>query len=342
MAIRLIGVASAIEVVINSPGHGARVSSPVSVAFSVELDDATQLAHELCYEARGVPTSRFCTSLANAQTRALELDTGEHLLDMWLGAVRKTRYFSVGESPDEQNKLQLLRAAEQFSKVPRDGFPVVVPAGFRCTVRIPLRERGVVGASMPFDNGFFSPRAILSVLKGGRMLEDTKCVTKREDPLRFESKDCMDIRREVLANGTVREDGTELVDKRRNYFLLDKTHHFVQPHYAHIDDPVIPKEMLNRRLQRFWDQCRRNRTMWLVHYQGGGFTDHEIFVDDKKENVRTTFSELAAYLKEECGPKAHLLLFLPYDYDEVLELPYGVFKASHYGDFALYLQSLLQ
>lgn len=331
-------VKASMELVINSPGHGARVSSPVSVAWSVELDgdDAMQATtHDVCYAARGVPTSRFCTSLANAQTRDLELDTGEHLLDVWLGTLKRTRYFSVGESPDDHRKLELLRSANQFSKVPRDGVPVVVPAGFRCTVRIPLRERGVVGASMPFDNGFFSARAVLSVLQGS-MLDDAGCVTKREDPtgLRFETKDCMSIRQEVLANGTVREDGTELVDKRRNFFILDKQHQFVQPHYAHMDDPQIPKATLNRRLRRFWDHC--NRTMWLVHYQGGGFTDLEMRLDDSTENVRdwTAFQALSDFLKTNC-PKAHLLLFLPYTVD----LPY-VFPASQYADFALYLQSL--
>ena len=165
----------------------------------------------------------------------------------------------------------------------------IIPVGFRCHTKIELsKQLGLKGKSLPFDNGFFPPQSVASIMRNPQinLHSNHRVCIKYEsysDPahgngIKFEGSTYDEI--DEFATDPNNSDINMYLDATYGYYTRDLTHNFVLAHYnwhkfadakyhRHIDERsnVINdiNDVLNRRVTRMFEACNASRHIIFVY-----------------------------------------------------------------------------
>lgn len=218
-------------------------------------------------------------------------------------------------------------ARKELRKLVNSGVVAIIPIGFRCYTRRGVREQlGIAQASLPFDNGFFPPSSIVSVLKNPNInlhypdsgSSHHVCIKNEcyDDPekgrgIRFEKSSYDEIN--TLANSPTHDDLNKYLDSTFAYYTRDTVHNFVLAHYnwhkfakfskpdVSFDPQVNLKEIsdtLNKRIERMFAMCNKAEHVFFMYCDVQNFqfmlTD-DLYQDmtdlsEVEEVVKNTFS----------------------------------------------------
>ncbi|MEL6439374.1 MAG: hypothetical protein AAFQ80_08995 [Cyanobacteria bacterium J06621_8] len=217
-------------------------------------------------------------------------------------------YLARPNGPFIKNKLKqydrMLNSSPsnlQLKNMLASGELAIIPVGFRCHTKKKLKKHlGVIQASFPFDNGFFPPVSIASVIRNQRIdlnFQDnnsnhTVCI-KYENyhdsvhgkGIKFKKSTYEEINAHAVSRD--QDDINQYLDATYGYYTLDLKHKFILAHYnwhvfAHpkyskgISDPKVNidniNSILNRRISRMFDVCHAAKYIFFV------------FLEDKKHD----------------------------------------------------------
>lgn len=211
----------------------------------------------------------------------------------------------------------------------------IVPIGFRCHTKMKLKNcLGLEQPTFPFDNGFFPPISVASVIKKPKInlnFDDsnsnhTVCIkyANYDDPvhgkgIKFKKSTYEEINSYVTnrnVNGIER-----YLDATYGYYTLDLKHNFVLAHYnwhkfanpqhsKGICDPKVNLDninsILNRRIARMFDVCNAAKYVLFVFLEDQQF--NYMMVDDIYLDLNDLeVVELA--MKETFGTKSFVVNF---------------------------------
>nr|WP_321466841.1 hypothetical protein [uncultured Desulfobulbus sp.] len=179
------------------------------------------------------------------------------------------------------------------------GEVAIIPAGFRCFTKRNLYSKlGIIQASLPFDNGFFTPHSIGKILKNQNIdlkyndkSTQTACI-KNENytdikyglGIKFETSTYEEINN--LAKSKTQKDIKKYLDSTFGYYTLDMNHGYVLAHYnwhkfadiatskGHTDPEynlIKISELLNMRIERLVNICRKAKIIFFVYDESQGY-----------------------------------------------------------------------
>jgi len=225
----------------------------------------------------------------------------QHILKTLLPS--KIKYFikiiqKVIKNPDLQSLKQLCNLYK-LSKLMISGQVAIIPVGFRCHTKGRLYSKlGIVQASLPFDNGFFTPHAVGNILRKQHIdlkfndkLSQTICI-KNENftdnkfglGIKFETSTYDEINN--LAKSKQQNDINKYLDSTFGYYTLDKKNDYVLAHYNwhefadinHSNGHTEPEynlikinELLNRRIQRLINICEKAKIIFFIYDENQGY-----------------------------------------------------------------------
>mmetsp|Transcript_6346 Transcript_6346/g.9485 ORF Transcript_6346/g.9485 Transcript_6346/m.9485 type:complete len:437 (+) Transcript_6346:238-1548(+) len=332
---------------------------------------ASGTAWQACYGSRRFPTTRKCIPLFDAINDGdnLELEEGSHIIDAWLNrrigesqfqpfiSVQKAVHIHVinNKSRAEECTLSkkkfiggadplwlrgLMTSSLRFAKLAQDLLTttksiLLVPAGLRCWTRPVLRQLGLVGASLPFDNGYFTPRTVLELLHSDKNIfnfttKSTTCLIKHGEfiggSISFQQADCDALVHLYKTNNysAILPNGSQLADPPDSDFFITRhlQTNMILAHYGYRFDSnysqcndsdilVHDQAKFRRRLNRLRDHCLDpNTDIWFIfiHSQQN---IHTIQIDSLHLEIFSTSDliDFGNYISQTCGPNARLLIF---------------------------------
>jgi hypothetical protein len=219
--------------------------------------------------------------------------------------------------PDQKKLYEFIRSGEV----------AIVPIGFRCYTKQKFIEKtGINQQTLVFDNGFFPPDSIASVLKEPKIdlnyENDSHAVCMKyegyHDPafgkgIKFQTSSYDEINSFVKSKNM--KDLNRYIDSTFGYYTLDKKHNFVLAHYNWhkfadpkrsngITDPKINlqriNDTLNRRIERMFNTCNKAEHIFFIHMENQGL--NYMMIDDKRFNL--------------------------HDFQNILSIAHGIFKAK--------------
>ncbi len=173
------------------------------------------------------------------------------------------------------------------------GEVAIIPIGFRCFTLGKIKEKlDIKQASLPFNNGFFSPKSVANVIINQNIqlsyddngLSHKVCI-KTEDVvdtthgrgIKFEKSSYNKINA-ITINKNI-EDINKYLDSSCGYYTLDQQNKFILAHYnwhefaditksKGIANPAknlqIINEILNKRIKRMIDLCNAAKHIFFV------------------------------------------------------------------------------
>lgn len=238
------------------------------------------------------------------------------------GTVIRKKYFQYKEDLKPKTDAQL-----EISRLVDIGELAIIPMGFRCaTSNLIRRKLRLSQESLPFDNGFFPPDAIASVLENPkidmRFLDngETHAVCIKDefmtDPelgvgIEFTTTTYKEI--DSIATHRGAKQLNRFLDSTLGYYTLNKEHKFVLAHYnwhplSHniksnrVTNPNNNinsiNDMLNRRIHRMFDRCRKATHVCFIYGENQGFRYMRI---DERTFLLDDFSRLREVGKQKFG-----------------------------------------
>lgn len=254
-----------------------------------------------------------------------DLETAKELMQM--------AHLARPNGPFIKNKLEEYKQKEVIppsaSKLKLDellasGELVIIPAGFRCHTKASLKETiGLDQESFPLDVGFYSPAALVSLLKNPQVdLTNNEQETNHSVCLKYENyndpvhglgiKFVKSTYAEIDALTESRDAPCmhQYLDSTFGYFTLDHQHQFVLAHYnwhkfanpaksKGVCDPKVNiatiNDTLNRRLKRMFEVCHQAKYILFVYEETQGY--NYLMIDDQYYDIND-YSEVKSTLSE--------------------------------------------
>lgn len=168
-----------------------------------------------------------------------------------------------------------------------------IPIGYRCYTTGPLKGLNLTGFTLPFNNGFFPPQSIASVLKTGNMdlLLDInkepenfvfcKKLIPISDPKRpgssLDGNSFQTITETEINEHIEKGYDNRFLDSDSGFYTLHKEHNYILAHYLwHKSSKkyttnyrnIVPEisSMFQRRLIRLNEMCETHKNRFFVHY----------------------------------------------------------------------------
>ena len=121
----------------------------------------------------------------------------------------------------------------------------IIPFGFRCFTRIDLKKFNLITETFPFDNGFFTPNSLMSVIKSKSLIFEnnfTLCTKKEQGSCiefyRSTEEEINNLLEDTESLGFTRDgqrlitkNGIQLLDSTYGFFTLHDDHGLVLAHY---------------------------------------------------------------------------------------------------------------
>lgn len=187
-----------------------------------------------------------------------------------------------------------LKPLKKVKELFESGELAMIPAGFRCFTKMEIfKKLGLKQASLPFDNGFFSPYSIASILRNKNIQinfpeenNNTHAVCIKTENhtyenlgqgIKFEKSTYDEIN--LLAVDKKQKDINRYLDSTFGFYTLDIKNKFVLAHYNwhRFHDEEKSKgvynvgvnisninEMLNARIERMFEMCRKAKYVVFV------------------------------------------------------------------------------
>lgn len=201
-------------------------------------------------------------------------------------------------NPDLQSPKQIFNLY-RLNKLMNSGQVAIIPVGFRCFTKGRLYSKlGIVQASLPFDNGFFTPHAVSEILRNQRIdlnfndkSSQTVCIkneryldNKFGIGIKFETSTYDSIN--DLAKSKNQKDINKYLDSTFGYYTLDKKYDYVLAHYnwhefadiKHLNGQTDPEYnllkisgLMNRRIQRLVKICEKAKIIFFVYDETQGY-----------------------------------------------------------------------
>ncbi len=205
----------------------------------------------------------------------------------------------------KSNKNKNLRPPKQLfslyrlTKLMISGQVAIIPVGFRCYTKGKLYSKlGISQASLPFDNGFFTPHSVGEILRKQHIelkfndkSSQTVCIKNERYPdrkrglgIKFETSTYDEINNLVKSEN--QKDLNKYLDSSFCYYTLDIKNEYVLAHYnwhkfADIEDSnghtepeynlVKINELLNKRIQRLVNMCENAKFIFFVYDETQGY-----------------------------------------------------------------------
>lgn len=169
-----------------------------------------------------------------------------------------------------------------------------IAVGYRCFTAafMKIKKHNLVFETLPFDNGFFPPQSIASILKCGNMnllLDDEKepknfsfCKKYGEPNFRNRFLSTEGKSFQVISEIEIDEQlksgyDNKLLDHLRGYYVLNEDHDYVLAHYLwhkssekyktnYRNKIDIISSMFQRRLKRLNEICAGHKNKFFIHY----------------------------------------------------------------------------
>jgi hypothetical protein len=205
---------------------------------------------------------------------------------------------NVINHPDLQSPKQFFNLYK-LNKLMSSGQVAIIPVGFRCFTKGRLYLKlGIAQASLPFDNGFFTPHAVSEILRNQRIdlnfndkSSQTVCIKNElyTDSsfglgIKFETSTYVEIN--DLAKSKDQKDINKYLDSTFGYYTLDKKYNYVLAHYnwhefSDITDSngqtkpennlIKINDLMNKRIQRLVNMCEKAKIIFFIYDETQGY-----------------------------------------------------------------------
>jgi hypothetical protein len=251
---------------------------------------------------------------------------------MMLAHIARPKGHVINKKLDEYNnkKKDLNKNQTELKRMIDSGDVVIIPAGFRCHTKMNLfKVLNFTQVSMPFDNGFFPPDSIASLLEKGRVnlqypdtnnITHTVCIKSENHIVQelgkgimFQTSTYTDINDIVISRSML--DVNKYLDSTFGYYTLDIENNFVLAHYNWHMLATKTKsngvydtasnirninDMLNKRIKRMFDICNKAKHIFFVF---GEYQNYQYMkIDDKVFNLHD-FKKLSSVANQKFDNK---------------------------------------
>lgn len=197
---------------------------------------------------------------------------------------RKLKQYSKSLNTPARTRLKAMLYSKELA---------IVPIGFRCSTKNRIRDLlGVVQASLPFDNGFFSPTSVANILKRGKMelvhgdfdtnyaiciKQDNHYDSAYNDGIKFSKSSYEEV--DSLTLSPDMEGIGRYLDSTFGYYTLGLESSFILAHYnwhefaktLDAERKYNPSEnienincIFSRRMKRMFDACRNAKYILFI------------------------------------------------------------------------------
>ena len=201
-----------------------------------------------------------------------------------------------------EKKIKQYKNIIEINKIHKTGELAIIPVGFRCHTKMLLKRRYQISQpTLPFDNGFFPPESVVSILRNPRISlnfndKSTFAICKKFE--RFEHpiygrgiKFCPSSKAEIdnIISTKYESDIKKYRDQTKcfldisgGYYTLDTKHNYVLAHYnwSKFSKRIkaeefrdmeqyleLASEVLNRRIKRMMDICHSAKKILFVFHE---------------------------------------------------------------------------
>ena len=240
-----------------------------------------------------------------------------------------------------QRRVEFNNLKRELGLLNKKGEVAIVPVGFRCfTKRLVQNRLEISQPSLPFDNGFFPPHSVESILKNPKVsikfsdkksFQICKKYEKYNHPkygycikFNLSSKEEIDL---VLSNLKINKLGdfkkvenyNYYLDNSGAYFTLDTEHNYVLAHYnwSKLSPNKLSKGItdmefhlenitstLNRRIERMMDICHSAKKIFFIYHNSQKYKN--MLIDEMKFGLED-ISKLRRTANEIFQSKIHIL-----------------------------------
>jgi len=262
------------------------------------------------------------------QLESEDIHTAHQLMSLAYSA-RPTGAFMLKKLNEYHNKINPSPLKKKLKNMFERGEIAIIPIGFRCFTKIDICSTLEISQpTLPFDNGFFPPSSISSILQNPTInLTDSNhsvCMkyenhydTNLGLGIKFKTSTYNEIN--TLATHTDIEGIKQYLDGTFGYYTLDPQHNYILAHYnwhpfasqSHTDRIYNPKHnikqintLLNTRIQTMFHICNHAKYIFFVF---GEYQDYHYMSIDTMQFDLHNYQEIQTVAKEIFSAKSFVL-----------------------------------